>query len=389
MIRPSVLVGSACMAVLLCAVLPSARAEEKPKSDKMWVFVGTYTGAKSKGIYRFEFDTATGKLTGPELAAETKNPSFLAIHPSKKFLYAIGELDNVSGKKGGAVTAFSLDAKTGELKELNQQSSVGAGPCYIVIDRAGKNALVANYGGGSVAVLPIGSDGKLAEASAFIQHKSADPDKKVMPHGHSINVDANNRFAIAADLGLNQLIVYKFDAAKGTLTPNDPPYLATAPGAGPRHFAFHPNGHFAYVINESNMTLTALTYDAEKGTLKTLQTISTLPEGAKGKDFSTAEVVVHPSGKFVYGSNRGHHSIVGYSIDEKTGELKLIGHQGEGIKTPRNFNIDPTGKFMVVANQDGDNLVVFRIDPKTGELKTTGIKAEVGAPVCVKFVPKG
>ncbi len=388
MIRRSILAGAACVAVLLFAAVPVVQSEEKPKSDKVWVFIGTYTNAKSKGIYRFEFDTSTGKLTGPELAAEMKDPSFLAIHPTRKYLYAVGE-GGIPGKKGGAVAGFTLDTKTGELKAINQESSVGAGPCYIVVDRTGKNALVANYGGGSVAVLPIGDDGKLAEASAFIQHKGADPSLKVTPHGHSINVDAANRFAVAADLGLNELIVYKFDSAKGTLTPNDPPFLATAAGAGPRHFAFHPNGKWAYVINETNMTLAAMTYDAEKGILKTVQTISTLPKDATGKNFSTAEVVVHPSGKFVYGSNRGHHSIVGYAIDEKTGELKLIGHQGEGIKTPRNFNIDPTGKFMIVANQDGASLVVYAIDPKTGELKTTGITAEVGSPVCVKFVPKG
>ena len=390
MLRSTLFTASACAAVLLLASVPETRTEEKPKSDKMWVFIGTYTppGGKSKGIYRCDFDASTGKLGAPELAAETKDPSFLAIHPTQKFLYAVGE-GGLPGKKGGGVSAFSLDAKTGELKLLNQDSSVGAGPCHIVVDRSGKNALVANYGGGSVAVLPIGADGKLSEASAFIQHKGADPAKKVTPHGHSINVDAANRFAIAADLGLNQLLVYKFDADKGTLTPNDPPFLATAAGAGPRHFAFHPNGKWAYVINETNMTIDAMSYDAEKGVLKKLQTVPTLPKEPVGKNFSTAEVVVHPSGKFVYGSNRGHHSIVGYAIDEKTGELKLIGHQGEGIKTPRNFNIDPTGQYMLVGNQDGASVIVYRIDAKTGELKPTGTSVEVGAPVCIKFVPKG
>jgi 6-phosphogluconolactonase len=389
MIRVCVFVVSACVAGVFCAAVPEARSEEKPKGDKMWVFIGTYTGAKSKGIYRFEFDTTTGKLTGPELAAETQSPSFLAIHPSRKFLYAVGEA-GLPGAKGGAVSAFTLDGKTGELKPLNQQSSVGAGPCHIVIDKTGKNALVANYGGGSVAVLPVGSDGKLAEASAFIQHKGkgADPGRQSGPHGHSINVDAGNHFAVAADLGLDQLLVYKFDADKGSLTPNDPPFRATAPAAGPRHFAFHPNGKWAYVINEMNLTLDAMAWDANKGTLTTMQTVSTLPKGATGKDFSTAEVVVHPSGKFVYGSNRGHNTIVGFAIDEKTGGLTLIGHQGEGIKTPRNFNIDPTGKFMIVANQDGGSIVVFRIDERTGKLKPTGITGEVGSPVCVKFVPR-
>ncbi len=275
MMRLSVLVGSACAAVLLFAVVPEARSEEKPKTDKLWVFIGTYTGAKSKGIYRSEFDPATGKLTAPELVAEMKNPTFLAIHPTQKFLYAVGEVASISGKKGGGVSAYGLDAKTGKLTALNEQSSVGAGPCYVAVDRVGKNALVAIYGGGSVAVLPISADGKLASgkrqrfnpATAF----GFDPEPAVGAASYSINVDAADRFAIAADLNLDKLLVYKLDSAKGTLTPNDPPFLATAPGAGPRHFAFHPNGKWAYVINEMNMTLVAMTYDADKGILKPVQ----------------------------------------------------------------------------------------------------------------------
>jgi 6-phosphogluconolactonase len=378
------------IALLLSAVALAApaRAEDPPaRGGKMRVYIGTYTGAKSKGIYVLELDLATGALSAPVLAAQTANPSFLAIHPSRRFLYAVGELDNFKGKKGGAVTAFAIDAKTGKLTQLNQQSSGGAGPCHLVVDAKGKNVLVANYGGGSVAVLPIDADGKVREASSFIQHKGSSVDKgrQEGPHGHSINLDAANRFAVAADLGLDKVLVYKFDADKGTLTPNTPPSASVAPGSGPRHFAFQPNGRHAYVINEMKSTVTAFDYDAEKGVLKPIQTLSTLPRPVKGN--STAEVQVHPSGKFVYGSNRGHNSIAIFTVDSKTGQLTAAGHQATGGKTPRNFGIDPTGKWLLAANQDSDTITVFRIDAKTGKLEPTEHKAEVGKPVCVKMIP--
>jgi 6-phosphogluconolactonase len=380
-------------AVVTAGLLGAANGADAPKGDKFWLYIGTYTGAKSKGIYRCEFDAATGKLSAPELAAEVRNPTFLAIHPSNRFLYAVGEHANFEGKKGtGAVHAYSLEAKTGALTPLNTQSSGGDGPCHLVVDRSGKNVLVANYGGGSVEVLPLGVDGKLAEATSFIQHTGtvADSKRQGKPHAHSINVDAGNRYAVAADLGLDKLIVYKFDAAKGTLTPNDPPATATAPVSGPRHFAFHPNGKLAFAINEIDLTLTAFAYDADKGVLKPLATVSTLPKGEmRNPSQSTAEVVVHPSGKFVYGSNRGHNTIAAFALDEKTGELTLIGHEGEGIKTPRNFNIDPTGHWLLVGNQSGDNVRVFHIDERTGKLSPTEVKVDIAAPVCLKFVPKG
>ena len=292
------------------------------------------------------------------------------------------------GKKGGGVSSFSLDAKTGELKMLNQQSSGGAGPCHIICDKQGKHVLVANYGGGSAEVLPIDKDGKLGAASCFVQHKGSGVDKarQEAPHVHSVHLDAANKFAIVCDLGLDKVFVYKYDPDAGTITPNDPPSVSMAPGSGPRHFAFHPNGKFAYVNNEMLSTLTAMSYDASKGEFKVLNTLSTIP--APDKNNSTAETVVHPNGKFVYTSNRGHNSIAIFAIDQSTGKIKAIGHQGEGINIPRNFNIDPTGKWMVVANQDGDSIIVFAIDGRTGQLKPTGQKAEVGSPVCVKFVPK-
>jgi 6-phosphogluconolactonase len=386
------LLGLGSLVILLgCAAFSTADTASKSdnESGKLWVFIGTYTGGKSKGIYRCELDLATGQLSEPTLAAETTNPSFLAIHPSQRFLYAVGEVSQFKGKGSGAVNAFTLDPKSGDLKALNSQPSSGGGACHLVVDRGGKHVLVANYGGGNASVLPLGEDGRLGERTAFVQHegKGSDPGRQEAPHAHSINLDASNRFAFVADLGLDRVLIYRYDAEKGTLTKNDPPAVALADRSGPRHFAFHPSGRYAYVINEMANTVTAMKYDAERGTLKPVQAVTTLPEGFKGRSF-TAEVQVHPSGKFLYGSNRGHNSIAVFGIDEKSGELTPAGHATEGIKVPRNFGIDPTGKYLIVANQDGDSLLVFAIDPKTGALKATGMKVEVAKPVCVKFVPK-
>jgi 6-phosphogluconolactonase len=376
------------MYTITIPINPTAATDKNAKPDKLWVYIGTYTGKNSKGIYRAELDLATGKLSAPVLAGEATNPSFLAIHPNQRFLYAVGEVDKVGDKKGGAVNAFAIDPKTGSLTLLNQESSGGGGPCHIVVDKAGKNVLSANYGGGSVCVHPIGADGKLGAATAFIQHKgsSVDKSRQENPHAHSINVDAANRFAFAADLGLDKVLIYKLDAAKGTLTPNEPPSVSVAGGAGPRHFAFHPNGKFAYVINEMGNTVTPLAYDPDKGELKALESVTTLPKDFKGKSY-TAEVQVHPSGRYLFGSNRGHDSIAIFAIDEKTGGLTPVGHQASQIKTPRNFGIDPTGTWLLVGNQGSGSIVVFRVDEKNGELKPTDNKMEVASPVCIKFMP--
>jgi 6-phosphogluconolactonase len=378
-----------CLFSFSPASSPNVKAADNAKPTKFWVFFGTYSGGSSKGIYRSEFDSTTGKLGPITLAAEAHHPSFLAIHPNHKFLYAVGEHADLGRMKTGAVSAYSLDAKSGTLSLLNSHSSGGAGPCFVAIDAAGKNALAANYSAGSVAVLPINGDGSLGMATSVIQHvgSSANKDRQGEPHAHSINLDKANHFAFAADLGCDKIFVYRFDPAKGTLTANDPPAATLPPGSGPRHFAFHPNGKFAYVINEMALTLAVMAYDAEHGLLETKQIISTLPPDAKGVDFSTAEVVVHPSGKFVYGSNRGHNSISVFAVDEGTGKLTMVQNQAEGIKTPRNFNIDPTGQWLLVANQDGDSVVIFKIDPSSGKLVPTGDTVEVPKPVCVKFVP--
>jgi 6-phosphogluconolactonase len=350
------------------------------------VYIGTYTGSGSKGIYLLRLDLDKGTLTSLGVAAESSNPSFLAIHPNEQFLYTVNELDDFTGKKSGAVSVFKVQPRSGKLELLNQQPSEGSGPCHVTVDRAGKNVLVANYSGGSIAVFSIANDGGLGPATAFIQHQgsSVDPNRQEGPHAHSINVDAANRFAVAADLGLDKLFVYRFDPTRGRLVPNDPPWTKVAPGAGPRHFAFHPNGHYAYVINEMQCTVTAFRYDPERGTLTELQTIPTLPRAVRKGD-STAEVQVHPSGKFLYGSNRGHNSISVFAIDPKTGKLTLVENQPTQGKTPRNFGIDPTGAYLLAANEDSDTVVLFRIDPATGKLEATGQKVAVPKPVCVKF----
>ncbi|MBI4604583.1 MAG: lactonase family protein [Planctomycetes bacterium] len=379
------------LAVLPAALLPAiALADSKEAGPKsLRAYVGTYTGGKSKGIYLVRLELATGKLTLEGLAVETTHPSFLAVHPSGRFVYAVGETADFKAKGQGSVSAFAVDEASGRLAPLNQQGSGGAGPCHIALDAAGKHALVANYGGGSVASLPIGADGKLGAAASVIQHKgsSVNPRRQEGPHAHSINLDRANRFAFAADLGLDKVLVYRFDAAKGTLEPHDPPAAALKPGAGPRHFAFHPAGRHAYVINELLCTVTAFSYEAGRGVLTEIQTLSTLPEPVK-ESYSTAEVQVHPSGRFVYGSNRGHDSIAVFSVEEGTGKLALLENEPTQGKTPRNFALDPTGTYLLAENQDSGTIVVFRIDPKTGRLEPTGHAAEVPSPVCVRFAPR-
>lgn len=354
-----------------------------------WVFFGTYTGTKSKGIYVSRLDT-NGKLTAPELAATNASPAFLAVDPSHRFLYAANEIGNFQGGKSGSVSAFAIDARTGRLTPLNQQSTVTGGPAHVSVDATGRVVMAANYGGGSVASFAVQADGSLGAAVSSIQlhGSSVNPTRQKEPHGHSIYADPANRFALACDLGTDQVMVFKLDPAKGTLTPNDPPSAHLKPGAGPRHLAFRPDGKFVYVIDELDCTMTAFAYDAAHGTLAEVQTLSTLPPGEEmKKNYSTAEVFAHPSGKFLYGSNRGHNSIVVYSIDESTGKLTLVEHVPSGGKTPRNFNLDPAGRFLLSANQDTNNVVVLSIGEKTGRLTPTGNFVEIDKPVCVVFVP--
>jgi 6-phosphogluconolactonase len=387
--RIAVLIG--CLALALAPPRRS-QAADGPKAAKVRVYIGTYTsGGASRGISLLELDLATGELTPRGLAAEAVNPSFLALDPTRRFLYAVGEIDQFGGQRTGSVSAFAIDRSSGTLSLLNQQPSHGQGPCFLTVDRGGKNVLVANYGSGSVACLPIVAGGRLGPATSFLQHEGAsvDPQRQKGPHAHSVNLDAANRFAVVADLGLDKLMIDRFDAEHGTLTPGDPPFARVAPGAGPRHFAFHPDGRHAYVINEMHCTVTAFDYDPERGSLGEVQTLSTLPEGVQGKNLSTAEVQVHPSGRFLYGSNRGHDSIAIFAIDATTGRLRAVGHQPTQGKTPRNFGIDPTGRYLLAANQDSGTVIVFRIDPQSGQFEPTGHSADVPKPVCVKFAPIG
>jgi 6-phosphogluconolactonase len=378
----------ALMALFSVSISLAASSSSAIGADgELLAYFGTYTNnGKSKGIYCYKLDLATGKLTSVGVTEGIKNPSFVAIHPSGNNLYAVSEVNDADGKPGGAVSAFSLDRKTGALKALNHQSSEGAGPCYVMVDKTGKVALVANYGSGSIASLPVNDDGSLNKAATAIQHEgsSVNQQRQAGPHAHSINVSADNRFAIAADLGLDKLLIYKLDAAKGTLAANDPAFTKTPAGGGPRHFAFHPNGRFAYNCNEITSSVTAHAWDAQKGSLNEIQTISTLPEPTQGN--STAEIQVHPSGKFVYCSNRGHDSLAIFTVDEKTGQLTAAGHQKTLGRTPRNFGIDPTGRYVVACNQNTDNVAVFQVDQSTGKLSQVGDPVTVPAAVCVKFL---
>jgi 6-phosphogluconolactonase len=378
------------LALLLTAIGVEAASSTKNNKNTYFVYVGTYTeeASTSKGIYAYRFDSSNAQLTSIGLVAQTTNPSFLALHPNHHFLYAVNEVGNFKGQKSGGVSAFAIDQATGKLTLLNEVASGGADPCYIIVDKTGKFVLVANYTGGSVSVFPILQDGSLGAASAFVQHAGhgTNPKRQEGPHAHSIDLSPDNRFAIVDDLGLDETLVYKFDSAKGSLTPNDPPFAKADAGAGPRHFALSPNGKFGYVIDEMGDTVSVFSFDAAAGALRPLQTISTIPKGFAGQN-DDAEIVIHPSGKFLYASNRGHDSIAIFSIDPEKGTLTLVEYVPTKGQSPRNFEIDPTGRFLFAANEKSNNIVVFRIDPQTGRLAATGKVLDISQPVCVRFVP--
>ena len=357
---------------IACLVLAVFVCSQTHAQEKYRVYVGTYTGNDSKGIYQCELNVKDGSLSAATLAGESSSPSFLAFHPNKKFLYAVNESD-------ATVSAFAIDATTGKLTFLNSQPSQGGAPCHLIVDATGKHVLAANYSGGSCLSIPIEADGKLSASSSFQQHQG--PKK----NGHSINLDRANKFALCCDLGLDKVIIYSFNSNTGALSPHRA--FDTPKGAGPRHFAWSPDFKSAYINGESDLTIIACDYDADKGELKQRQVLSTLPTDVVRNGGSTAETVVHPSGKFVYVSNRDpYNSIAMFSIEPNTGELTAIGHQSAGIKTPRNFAIEPTGQYMLVANQSGNNVIVFRIDPLTGQLTPTGSSVQVASPVCVRFM---
>jgi 6-phosphogluconolactonase len=347
------------------------------------VYFGTYTDGKSRGVYSSRLDPTTGALTTPELAATTVNPSYLALHPNHRFLYAVNEVSRFDGKSAGAVSAFAIDRRSGRLRFLDQRTSGGPGPCHLVVDPRGKAVLVANYNGGSVEVLPIQSDGRLGEPSAFIQHtgSSINPQRQEGPHAHCVAVDGTDRLAFVCDLGLDKVMIYRFNAARGTLTPSDPPWARIAPGSGPRHIAFAPGDHFAYVISEMASTVTAFSWSRTRRSLTAIQTVSTLDGPVPGN--SGAEIVVAPGGRFLYVSNRGDNSLVVFAIAPRTGRLTRVQRVSSQGRTPRGFGIDPSGRWLLAANQDSDSVVVFRIDPTTGSLTATGQTVEIGKPVSV------
>jgi 6-phosphogluconolactonase len=360
-----------------------------------FVWFGTYSGgpANSEGIYVSRFDATTGKLTAPVLAATAKNPSFLALHPTLPVMYAVSEVADANGKPTGAVLSFAIDETSGALTLKNHQASGGKGPCHLSVDRTGRVVLAANYGGGSVICLGLAADGSLEPVvvgtpGGFIQHegKGPNPQRQEGPHGHSINPTADSRFAVACDLGLDKVFLHSLDAGKATLAPHG--FGSVAAGAGPRHFAFHPGGRHGYAVNELALTVTAFAFDPQAGTLTPIQALSTLPADVTDtKGFSTAEIVAHPSGKFIYASNRGHDSIAMYAVDQATGQLTFQGVEPIRGKTPRNFVIDPTGKFLLAAGQNSHTVTVFAIDAETGTLTYSDQSLDVPSPVCIRFRP--
>ncbi|HXB68536.1 MAG TPA: lactonase family protein [Candidatus Acidoferrales bacterium] len=388
-IRYACLVFAAVLPALLAAPRPQGAnqgAKRVPSKGELLVYVGTYTRQDSKGIYAYRFQPSTGKLTSIGLVAETENPSFLALHPNHRFLYAVNEISNYEGQSAGSVSSFSIEVKTGMLTALNKVTTRGTIPAHLVVDKTGKSLIVANYGSGSVAAFPLNADGSVGRASAFVQHSgSSTGPRQRGPHAHAVSLSPDNRFVFVPDLGLDQVLSYRLDAAKSMLTPNDPPFTKVTQGSGPRHFVFHPDGKFAYTLSEMGSLVTVFAYDHTGGTLKELQTISTLPKDFSGTN-NSAELQVHPNGRFLYASNRGHDSIAVFAIDPRARTLTLVEHVPTRGKMPRNFAIDPTGAYLLAANQNTNNIVLFRIARTTGRLTPTGDDLKTPSPVCIIFL---
>ena len=363
-------------------------------TDIIYAYIGTYTrqeahvNGQSEGIYCYKMDPDTGNWAAVGMTKNDTNPSFVVVDAKKQCLYAVNEVTDFEDQPGGGVSAYAINQQTGELTLLNSQRTLGDHPCHLSVDPSGKCVFVANYTGGNVSVFPIQADGSLAPASDMVQHvgSSVNQNRQQEPHAHSINLSPNNTSALVCDLGMDKVMAYKIDFEEGKLLPHAAPFIRIQPGAGPRHLAYHPNQKYVYVINEIDLTITVLRYDEGQGHLSEIQNISTLPVGAEGPGNSTADIHVHPNGKFVYGSNRGHNSIASFSIDEATGKLTALGHTPTKGKTPRNFGIDPTGQFLYAANQDSSSIATYRINTETGALTPTGQVLDVPTPVCIHFV---
>jgi len=359
--------GHVNLAAILLALVPLVA-----RGADYFVYAGTYTRGASKGIYAYRFQSATGKLRPLGVAVEMSSPSFLALHPNRRFLYAVGEDANT-------VDAFAIDPKSGRLAFLDQASSHGEGPCHLALDATGRWLAVANYVSGSMAILPVETSGRLGVAKAVERHGSS--------HAHHVLFSPDNRFLLLADLGLDRIFVYRFDAATGSIAPNDPPFAAVPQGSGVRHLAFHPNGKVLHAISEMASTVTAFRYDPARGTLESFQSVSTLPPAYKGAS-TTAEIAVNAAGTVLYGSNRGHDSLALFSIDPERFTLIPMEYAPTLGKTPRHFALDPSGGYLLAANQDSNEIVVFRVHPKTGQLTPVGRPiTDAPMPVCILFVP--
>lgn len=357
----------------------------------MLLYVGTYTSgeSKSKGIYIHKFDGATGSISPYRVVEGVEEPSFLTIDRRGRYLFAVNETMEFDGMKSGAVSAFEIDRKSGDLMFLNKQPSMGGAPCHITTSADGKFALVANYMGGNVAVLRIGNDGRLGKPIDVKQHSGTGPnkDRQEAAHAHSIILDSQNKYAYVNDLGIDRVMIYAFDKANGTLSPNaSQPFYSTEAGAGPRHFKIHPNGEFAFVVNELDMTLTSLAYNSKTGGLKAIDTLSTLPAGVSVASNSCADLHISPNGDHVYASNRGHDSIAVYAVDKASGKMRVVEIVSTRGKTPRNFVIDPTGNYLLAANQRSNSIVTFAIDRSSGKLTYTGTTVESPTPVCLQLL---
>jgi 6-phosphogluconolactonase len=366
----------------LCVPAPGVKAQ----ATRYIVYLGT-KGPDAKGVYACSFEPSERRFGPVSLVAELESATWLTTHPSRRVLYAVSEMGN-DGKTDGEILSFAIEPATGSLKPLNRIPSGGGGPTHLAVDRAGKALAVANYGGASVTVFRLNPDGSLGGRTALARHtgSSVHPVRQASPHPHAVVPSPDERFLFVPDRGTDKVYSYRFDAAAGSLAPNDPPFTRVPPGSGPRHLAFHPGGGFAYLVNEMASRITVFSHDAAKGRLTEIQTISTLPEGF-AEESTAAEVVVDRAGTFLYASNRGDDSIVVFSIDPTNGTLTKTQRVPAQGKRPRSFSIDPTGRFLLVANQDSNSVAVFEVDAATGALAPLGRSLSVPAPACIVFVP--
>ncbi len=355
-------------------------------AEEPLVFVSAFASGEKGAIHAFTFDSAKGALQPLAQTDDVENPFFLALAPDHRFLYAI-HAKAFGGKENEEVAAYALEGRTGRMKLLNRQSTRGSASCYLDVDATGKSVLVANYTSGDVASLPVKEDGSLGEPVSYFAHEGTggDPKRQKGPNAHCFVISPDNRFAFAADLGIDKVMSYRLDAASAKLTPNDPPFAKLPPASGPRHLTFHPNGKFVYVINEMANTLSVFAYAAENGSLTELQNISTLPDDFEGRSY-TADLKITPNGLFLYGTNRGHDSIATYQIGED-GKLTLLAIEPSLGKGPQNLAITPDGGHLLCANMPGNNVVVFAIDPESGALIKSGEPVEVPKPACIMIVP--